>query len=177
MDAIVRIQVGDQDLAQVETLLGQHTHHPPTAPVHRRRLADHDSGLQRILDVVEAAQPARELLLEPRDVLPPWEVGLPGDDPDHLQVGWIVGIHDCLHCPLEHVIRLRVRRDHAEVRVLQRIVQAVLTLLDAEPQPVLLHVQPHPAQRDVDPTHDSDRSEHPVDVVDEDDAGNDQRTG
>ncbi len=113
MDAIVGIQVGDQHLVEVVALLGEHADHPAPAPVHRCRLADDDAWLERVFDVVKAAQLVAELGLEPGHVLPTRLVGLTGDDPDHLLVGRIVGVDDRLHSLLEHVIGLGIGRDHA----------------------------------------------------------------
>ena len=175
MDAIVGIQVGDQHLAEVVTLLGQHADHPASSPVHSGGLADHDSWLEWILDVIEASEAVAELLLQQGDVLPAGLVSLARDDPDHLQLGRIVGIHDRLHGLLEHVIGLGVSRNHAEMDVLEGIVAALISILDAGGQPVLLHVAAHTVHRAVDAAHDRDGPDEPVDVVDEDHAGDEQR--
>src|SRR6266436_5031191 len=100
VDTVVGIQVGDQDLVEVVALLGQNADHPAPAPVHRRGLPDDDPRLEWILDVIEAAQPVPELLLQPGHVLPARLVHLPGDDPDHLLVGRIVGVDDRPDCLL-----------------------------------------------------------------------------
>ena len=121
VNAVVGVEVGDQDLAQVEALLGEDPHHPATAPVHSRRLADDDARLEGIFDVIEAAQAVSELLLQPGYVLPAGLVGLACDDADQLQLVGVVGIHDRLHRPLEDVVRLGVGRNHAEVQQLKRI--------------------------------------------------------
>src|SRR2546425_2862478 len=42
------------------------------------------------------------------------------DDPDHLLVGWIIGVDDRLDGLFQHVVGLGVGRDHAEVDVLER---------------------------------------------------------
>src|SRR5207249_6548112 len=62
MDAIVRVEIGDQDLAQVKAFIGEDPDHPAAAPVHRGGFADDDARLQRVLDVIEAAQPVSKLL-------------------------------------------------------------------------------------------------------------------
>ncbi len=122
MDAVVGVQVGDQHLVEPVPLLRQHPDHPASAPVHGGGFADDDPRLQRILDVVEAFQPAAELFFQPGHVLPARLVGLARNDADHRQLSGVVRIDDRLHGALEHVVRLRVGRDDAEVVVLERVV-------------------------------------------------------
>ena len=176
VDAVVRIKVRDQDLVEPVAFLGQHPHHPAPAPVHGGGLADHDPRLQRILDVVEALQPAAELLLEPGHVLPSGLVGLPSDDPDHGQLGRVVRIDDRLDRALEHVVWLGVRRDDAQVVVLQRVVGARLLVGAACRQPVFGHVAAHPPERAVDPGHHCHRADQPVHVEDQDGGRDQQRS-
>ena len=175
MDAVVGVEVGDQDLGEVEALLVEHAHHPAPAPVHRRRLPDHDARLERVFDVIEAAEPRPELLLQTSDVLPSGLVGLAGDDPDHLQLVRIVGVDDRLDRALEHVVRLGVGRDDRQVDVLQRVGAAFGAVLPAQLEPVRGHVAPHPHERAVHAGHDGDRAQDPVGVEDQHGGGDQQR--
>ena len=177
MDAVVGIEIGKEDLAQVVAFLGQDAHHPAPAPVHGRRLADDDPRLERILDVIEAPELVAELLLEPSHVDPTRLVRLAGDDPDHLLVGRVVGVDDRLHRLLEHVVRLGVGRDDAQVDVLERVAKALHLVPVAQRQPVLSHVATHPRQRAVDPCHDGHRAQQPIDVEQQDDARHHESAG
>src|SRR5207245_8874145 len=96
MDSVVGIEVGDQDLAEVEAFFCEHPHHPPAAPVHSGALADDDPRVERVFDVIEAANSAPELLLEPGDILPTALFRLPSDDPDQLQLVRVIGVDDRL---------------------------------------------------------------------------------
>src|SRR5260370_1679402 len=108
-DAIVGIQVSDGHLVEVVALLGQHADHPAPAPVHGRRLADDDPGLERILDAIETAQLVPELCLQAGHVLPTRLVGLARDYSGRLLFARWVGGTDRPDALLEHSIGLRLR--------------------------------------------------------------------
>ena len=164
MHAVVGVQVGDQDLVELVALIGQDPDHPAAAPVHRRGLADHDAGLERVFHVIEAAQPATELRLQARDVLPAWLIGVARDDRHHLQLVRIVGVDDRLHRALEHVVGLGVGGDDREMDVTKGVSVLGCPLFDAQRIPVANHVAAHPEQRAVHAPHDRDRPDEPVDV-------------
>ena len=167
VDAIVGIEVGEQDSAQVVAGFSEDPDHPSTTPVHGRRLADHNAGLERVLDVIKAAQPVPEFLLESGDVLPAGLVGFAGDDADELQLVRVICVDDRLHRPFEHVVGLGVGRDHAQVEVLERVDITCRRLLAAHGEPVLFHVAPHPQHGAVDAGHDPNGPQHPVGVEDQ----------
>ena len=155
-------------LVEVVALVGETLHHPAAAPVHGRRLADHDARLERVLDVVEAREPVAELLLQPGHVLPARLVRLAGDDADHLQLGRVVGLDDRLHRPLQHVVRLGVGRDDAEVGVLSGSAAPLGDGFPALLQPVHLHVTAQVAVGPPATPDDDRRAGEPVEVEDED---------
>ena len=76
MDAVVRVEVGDDDVDGVVAKPDDLAVQPAPAIGHRRALADDDAGLERVEDVEEVDEPVGEEVVQPGHVLATLEVGL-----------------------------------------------------------------------------------------------------
>ena len=115
VDTVVRVQIRDDHLVGIEAQPGKLPVQPPSAIGHRARLANHDPRLERIEDVEEVAETRPEDLPQPDHVLAALEVGLAGDDRDHLEVARKVGLGQCLDGLVQLFIGLGVCRNQGDV--------------------------------------------------------------
>jgi len=115
MDAVVRVEVGDDDLAGIEAQAVELPKEPPPAIGHRAALADHVARLERIEDVEEVEEAAAEDLSQAGHVLTTGRVRLAGDDRDHPPAGRPVGLGQGPDGLEQLLVRLGVGRDQGHV--------------------------------------------------------------
>ena len=154
VQAEVGVEVGDQGPRRIEpqpvAMLAQHR----TAVGHRGRLADHDPGKQRVLDVDEGAESVPELGLQAADVVAAGDVGGPGDDGADLELVRVALVGERLHGGAEHLVALGVGGDE----------RAVGDVVGAGPARRRLHpLALRPPVPRLDPAEPLQGAPHPVD--------------
>ena len=128
VDAVVRVEVRDDDLRGIEAEARELAIQPSAAVSHRARLADDHTRLEWIQDVEEVAELRPEDVAQLGHVLAALEVRLAGDDGHHPHVARVVRVGQGLDGLIELLVWLGVCRDEGDVpdlaRIRERLAQA-----------------------------------------------------
>ncbi len=174
MDAVVGVQVGDEDARRVHPALA---HEQPiqvaTTERHGAALADHDPRLERVEDVEELAEGRPELVAQDRDVGPAGLILLASDDRNELPLAGPRRGRQGRDRLAQLVERLGVGGDERQVHVVRRIRR--LPRPRVEPGDPLPPVDgdhaPDPSIRHHDRAGEPERSADPVEVEAQDEVG------